>query len=298
LIVPVKGMKARRFSHLTSSIEPGSPKLHGKHASACPVSARGAFWRNRHAPKGLRFSRADPTEAICAYHPAPGDIVTKTGAAADTALKHGVPAAEAGVVCAVIHGRYGAPEAMMEHLVGHLTAPDVHYVLPRCAAEGWYAAPTCAPFGPDTEAEIARALSQVQADIDEAIAEAPAGTLLMVGGFSQGACLTIEYAATRGPWNGALFALTGCRVGACGHGRFMPELGGMPAYVSTGSGDPLIKVAEFSETIHALARAGARVRSDLFPRTDHVMSPTEVATVDAMLRRVAAGEPLFQCSAA
>jgi phospholipase/carboxylesterase len=197
-----------------------------------------------------------------------------------------------------IHGRYGAPEAMMEHLVDHLTAPEVHYVLPRCAAEGWYAAPTCAPFGTRTDAEIARALSQVQADIDETMAEAPAGTPLVIGGFSQGACLSIEYAASRGNWGGALFALTGCRVGACGHGRPVPDLGGMPAYISTGSGDPFIKLAEFSETLHALAKSGARIRSDLFPRTDHVMSPPEIATVDAMLRRVAAGQPLFTSGAA
>jgi phospholipase/carboxylesterase len=224
--------------------------------------------------------------------------VSKSGTAADAALTHGVPASEAKVVCVAIHGRYGAPEAMMEHLVGHLTAPDVHYVLPRCAAEGWYAAPSCAPFSTDTEEEIARALSQVQTNIEAAIAEAPAGTPMVVGGFSQGACLSIEYAASRGPWDGAVFALTGCRVGACGHGRPMPGMDAMPAYVSTGSGDPFIKVAEFSDTLHALAKAGARVRSDIFPRTDHVMSPAEVATVDAMLRRVAAGEPLFTCSAA
>lgn len=219
------------------------------------------------------------------------------GVAERTALTHGVAAERARVVCLAIHGRYGAPEAMMEHLVGHLTAPDVHYVLPRCAAEGWYRAPTCAEMTAETEAEIARALDQVEADVSAAMARAPEGVPLVIGGFSQGACLSIEYAAARGRWDGALFALTGCRVGACGHGRAMRDLEGLPAYVSTGSGDPFIKVAEFSETLHALARAGARVRSDLFPRSDHVMSPPEVATVDALLRRVAAGEPLFVSSA-
>lgn len=212
----------------------------------------------------------------------------------DTAPHHcGVPVEEAQVVCAVIHGRYGAPEAMMEHLVNHLSAPGVHYVLPRAAGEGWYAAPTCAEMCADTQAEIDAALQQVEADIARARAQAPSSARLVVGGFSQGACLTLEYAAARGSWEGAIFALTGCRVGAVGHDRPLADLDGFPAYVSTGSQDPFIRLPEFAQTVHALAGAGARVRSDLFPRSAHVMSPTEVATVDALLRRVAAGEPLF-----
>ncbi len=209
----------------------------------------------------------------------------------------GVPAEEAQVVCAVIHGRYGAPEAMMEHLVGHLTASGVHYVLPRAAGEGWYAAPTCAPMTAETESEIIAALAQIGADISAAQARAPSSARLVIGGFSQGACMALEFAAAGGPWDGALFALTGCRVGAAGHDRPLADLEGFPAYLSNGSRDPFIRLPEFAETIHALAGAGARIRSELFPRSAHVMSPTEVATVDALLRCVAAGEPLFQSPA-
>jgi phospholipase/carboxylesterase len=215
-----------------------------------------------------------------------------------TAPHHcGVPVDEAQVVCAVIHGRYGAPEAMMEHLVDHLTAPGVHYVLPRAAGEGWYAAKTCDPMTSETETEIDAALAQIEADITAARALAPASARLVIGGFSQGACMSLEFAASRGPWDGALFALTGCRVGAAGDNRPVAALDGFPAYMSTGSEDPFIRIPEFAQTLHALAVVGARVRSDLFPRSAHVMSPTEVATVDALLRRVAAGEPLFQSGA-
>ncbi len=208
-------------------------------------------------------------------------------------MRHGVPAAQAQVVCLTIHGRYGAPEAMMEHLVAHLTAPGVHYVLPRCAAEGWYAAPSAGPITPETEAEIARALAQVGADLSAALAEAPEGVPVVVGGFSQGACISLEYAARHGPWQGALFALTGHRVGAAGHARPVADLTGLEAYISTGSHDPFIKLAEFADTLRAFATAGARIRSEIFPRDAHVMSPAEIAQVDALLRRVAAREPLF-----
>ncbi len=48
-------------------------------------------------------------------------------------LVTGVPAAAARTLCVVIHGRHGAPETMTHELVRHLTAPDVHFVLPRAA---------------------------------------------------------------------------------------------------------------------------------------------------------------------
>jgi predicted esterase len=212
-------------------------------------------------------------------------------------LLYGVPAGEARVVCVVIHGRYGAPEAMMEHLVQHLTAPDVHYVLPRAAGEGWYTAPSCAPMQEDTRAEIARALAQVREETTRAQAEAPRDARLVIGGFSQGACLALEYAAAFGRWEGAAFALTGCRVGQPDGTAASADLGGFPLYLSTGSADPFIHLPDFCQTLRGLTAAGARVRADVFPRSDHVMSPAEVATVDALLRRARDDEPPFASAA-
>jgi predicted esterase len=193
----------------------------------------------------------------------------------------------------VIHGRYGAPEAMMEHLVQHLTAPDVHFVLPRASGSGWYTAPSCAPMQDDTRAEIARALAQIREDAARAQAQAPRDARLVIGGFSQGACIALEYAATFGRWEGAAFALTGCRVGQPDGTAVSADLGGFPLYMSTGSADPFIHLRDFCQTLRALTASGARVRADIFPRSDHVMSPAEVATVDALLRRALDGEPFF-----
>ncbi len=121
---------------------------------------------------------------------------------------------------------------------------------------------------------------------------------IVIGGFSQGACMTLELAMASGRWPGAAFCLTGFRVGCIGDERPAADLTGMPVYLSNGARDPFITLPEFSETLRELGVAGARVRSDLFPREAHVMSPPEIATVDAMLRAVADGSPLFCGSAA
>ena len=213
-------------------------------------------------------------------------------------LVAGVPAAAARALCVVLHGRHGAPEAMVHELVRHLTAPDVHYVLPRAAGNSWYDAPGSAPLTPKTQDQIRAGIDQIRRDIDAAQRHGAPRDRIVIGGFSQGACMTLEYAMAGGRWPGAAFCLTGFRVGCIGDERPASDLTGMPIYLSNGARDPFIALPEFAEALRELGAAGARVRSDLFPREAHVMSPPEIATVDAMLRAVAEDLPLFAGSAA
>ena len=213
-------------------------------------------------------------------------------------LTAGVPAREARVLCVAIHGRYGAPEAMMEHLVDHLTAPGVHYLLPRAAGNSWYDARGFDRLTRRTRDQIRASIDQIAGDIETAQAAGAPRDRVVVGGFSQGACMTLEYAHARGPWKGAACCLTGFRVGAVGDKRpVSEELADMPFYLSNGARDPFITLFEFAETVRELSACGARVRCDLFPREAHVMSPPEIATVDAVLRAVAEDRPLFEGSA-
>lgn len=214
------------------------------------------------------------------------------------ALTAGVPAAEAEVLCVAIHGRHGAPEAMMEHLVGHLSAPGVHYRLPRAAGNSWYDARGFDPLTDHTRAQIARAVDQIAAEVDAAVARGAPADRMVLAGFSQGACMTLEYAMARGPWSGAACALTGFRVGCAGDARATRDLAGLPIYLTDGAGDPFITLPEYADTLRELCAAGARVRADVFPRTAHVMSPPEVATVDAVLRAVAEGRAPLEAPAA
>lgn len=208
-------------------------------------------------------------------------------------LTAGVAAAEAQVLCVVIHGRYGAPEVMMDELVRRLSAPGVHYVLPRAAGNSWYDARGYDPLTPRTRDQIRAGVDQIGADIDATVAAGAPRDRLVIGGFSQGACMTLEYAMTRGPWQGAACALTGFRVGRAWDARPHADLTDFPVYLSNGARDPFITLPEYAATVRELAEAGARLRSDLFPRSAHVMSDPEVATFDEVLRAVADRAPVF-----
>jgi phospholipase/carboxylesterase len=209
----------------------------------------------------------------------------------------GVPAGEARVLFVAIHGRHGAPEAMMEHLIRHLTAPDVHVLLPRAAGNSWYDARGFDPLTRRTRDQIRASIDQIAGDIEAAQAAGAPRDRVVIGGFSQGACMTLEYLHARGAWPGAACCLTGFRVGAVGDRRPIASLPDMPVYLSNGARDPFITLFEFAETVRELSASGARVRCDLFPREAHVMSAPEIATVDSVLRAVAEDRPLFEGSA-
>lgn len=184
----------------------------------------------------------------------------------------------------------------MRELVDHLTAPGIHFVLPRAPENTWYEAKGNAPLTADTRAQIAAAIAQVARDIDEAAGNGAPARRLVIGGFSQGACLTLEYAMERGRWPGAACCLTGFRVGGAGDMRPVSELTDFPVYLSNGARDPFITLPEFAATLEELGQSGARVRCDLFPRQAHVMSRPEIAMFDDMLEAVASGREPFEAA--
>jgi phospholipase/carboxylesterase len=194
------------------------------------------------------------------------------------------------VACIFIHGRGQAPELMNEHVISRLTANDIAFVLP-CAVNGsWYDARAIDPRNETTKRQLQASLDQVRALVQSLRTGIP----MMIAGFSQGACLAIEYAMAFGPWNGALVALTGCRVGTEGDDVPTSKLNGMPVYLSGADADPWIPVNAFAQAAGTLGKAGARLRVDCFPGRQHEVSATEVSIVGDMLTCLANRQPLWE----
>ena len=192
------------------------------------------------------------------------------------------------VLCIFLHGRNQTPEEMEATVIGRLSARDVAFALPRAGAATWYAAKAVDPLTDATRAELAQSLADLAGAIASLRAAAPKRPLL-IAGFSQGACLSLElaFAGTSPP--DAVAALTGCRVGtaACQRaGRLAPNL---PVYLTGGSSDPWIPVAAFSEAATELGRARAVLRADIFPDRPHEVSAPEIAMLDGMLTDLALG---------
>ena len=211
-----------------------------------------------------------------------------------TPLLRGEPLQSADVVCVFVHGRGQSPELMDEAVIRRLTTAGVAYVLPRAPTGAWYAARAVDPLTEQSRGQLTASLEHVKAAIHAACGQARPGTPLLLAGFSQGACLVLEYALKFGPWAGALASLTGCRVGVSTDERPLSDLAGVPVYMTAADADPWIPVSNWAEAAEAMAKAKARLRADFFPGRGHEPSPPEIIVLDKMLAALAARKPLWQ----
>jgi phospholipase/carboxylesterase len=200
----------------------------------------------------------------------------------------GVAPSKAKVLCIFVHGRSQSPEEMEAAVIHRLSAPDVAFALPRAKDKTWYSARAIDPLTAETRAELTQSLKDLAIAIGDFRAKAP-GLPLVLAGFSQGACLSLEHAFTGTQSPDALAAFTGCRVGLPGDDRPANLPSGLPVYLSAGSADPWIPVQAFAETAAALGQAEAKLRCDVFPARPHEVSATEIALLDGVLTDLAAG---------
>jgi predicted esterase len=190
-------------------------------------------------------------------------------------LWHGAAPADAGVAAVVLHGRGQTPQDMLPMLAD---LQGVTAALPMAVGKSWYKARAVDPLSDATRGDLAASLAALEATI-ALVRKAVPGRPLLLAGFSQGACLAIEYALSRGGWDGALVALTGARVGAATDARPRAGLNAMPVYLSGGDADPWIPVAAWAAAAGELAQAGARLTAEVFPGRAHEVSAAEQAVL-------------------
>lgn len=213
-------------------------------------------------------------------------------------VQFGARPGDAKVLCVFVHGRTQSPEDMIEQVVGRLSASDVAFALPRAEGNSWYAARATDPLTDMTRLQLDASLDYLNDVISDLRLAAGEGKPLLLGGFSQGACLSMEYAMKFGAWNGAMVNLTGCRVGRHSDQRPFSDLDNMPVYLTGSDDDPWIPVQAFAEASEAFGKARAKLRCELFPGRTHQASAMEVAALDAMLSDLARGDQPFQRVAA
>lgn len=211
--------------------------------------------------------------------------------AAPDHMHHGEPLARAQAVCVLVHGRGQTPEEMIGQVVAQVAVPGVAWVLPRAEGKSWYKARAIDPLTDETRAQVAAALDVVS----EAVAVGQ-GKPVVLAGFSQGACVSLEWAFAHGPKVAACVALTGCRVGVAGDARPLSALAGLPVYLTGSDNDPWIPVAAFAEAAADLGRAQARLRAELFPGRPHTSTVAECAALADILSRLIAGRPAMEAT--
>ncbi len=206
----------------------------------------------------------------------------------------GAPLGRARAAVVLLHGRGATAEGMLD-LADALAQPDVAYRAPQASGRTWYPRSFLAPLALN-EPHLTSALAAVGRVVDGVEAEGVPAERTVLLGFSQGACLALEYAARHPRRYGGVVALSGGLIGADEwRGADPPadklfeytgSLDGTPVFLGCSDVDPHIPLVRVETSAEVLWGLGAAVEKRIYPGAGHTVVPDEVKAVRGLLSRV------------
>ena len=195
--------------------------------------------------------------------------------------------AESAVV--LIHGRGDSSRGILA-LAPELQAPRTVFVAPQAMGFSWY------PYSFLSEVEsnepwLSSALSRVEAAVTTVTAVIPRNRVVLMG-FSQGACLVLEFAARNAQRYGGLVGFSGGLIGPDGTPRdYRGSLERTPVFLGCSDVDAHIPVSRVHESARVLDSLGGEVEERIYPGMGHTINGDEIAWVSRMLTSISAEEP-------
>jgi predicted esterase len=185
----------------------------------------------------------------------------------------------------MIHGRSATAETILS-LVPAIDTPGFAYLAPQADGNTWYPNSFLAPI-PSNEPGISSGIAAIT-DVLLRIAEAgipPERTMLL--GFSQGACLSLEYSARNARRYGGVAGLSGGLIGPDETPRDYPgSFAGTPIFIGCSDVDSHIPAERVKDSARILGEMGASVTMRLYPGMGHLVNDDEVSTVRTMMAAV------------
>jgi predicted esterase len=200
-------------------------------------------------------------------------------------LAAGPPLDRATAAVILVHGR-GATAQSILSLAAELAHRETAYLAPQAAGNSWYPYSFLAPIARN-EPDLSSGLTLIGEMLDRlnAAGIAPERTLLL--GFSQGACLVLEFAARHARRYGGVAGLSGGLIGPDGTPRdHVGSLEGTPVFLGCSETDFHIPQERVHHSAAVLERLGGQITTRLYPNLGHTINQDELAFVREMMERI------------
>jgi phospholipase/carboxylesterase len=189
----------------------------------------------------------------------------------------------------LVHGR-GATADDILSLADHLNVAGYALLAPQAPGNTWYPYSFLSPVQ-NNEPYLSAALEQVYAAVEHALAQGIAPEQVYLAGFSQGACLTAEYAARHARRYGGLALFTGGLIGEqIDRSRYQGDFQGTPVFIGSANPDFHVPVERVYATANILREMGAAVTEKVYAGMGHTIIPDEMVQANRFVFRSAPDE--------
>jgi phospholipase/carboxylesterase len=203
-------------------------------------------------------------------------------------LRIGAPLAKARGVVILLHGR-GSSADDIAGLADVFNSSQLAYLAPEAANHSWYPQRFLVPPS-HNEPWLSSALATIDTLVTEALdAGIPSEHIALVG-FSQGACLSLEYASRHPRRYGFVAGLSGALIGPTDTSRDCVDLQQTPVLLGCADHDAHIPLEHVEHSATALAAFNADVTKQIYPGSAHTVFPAEVDWLKKQSARLLAKE--------
>lgn len=189
---------------------------------------------------------------------------------------------EANKALVMVHGR-GASAADILSLANHLDVKDFALVAPQATNHTWYPYSFIAP-PKQNEPWLSSALDTLKAATDDIINQGIKAEDIYLLGFSQGACLTLEFAARHAQRWGGVIAFTGGLIGdKIDRSNYTGNFNETPVFIGSSNPDMHVPVERVYATTNILKEMGANVTEKVYAGMGHTIIEDEIVQANLVL---------------
>lgn len=184
----------------------------------------------------------------------------------------------------LIHGRGANPQSILS-LTRHLELKDTAFIAPEAAHNSWYPYSFLAPVE-DNQPALDSALEAIHELATDLQARGFSAQNIFFLGFSQGACLTLEYVTRHAQRYGGIIAFTGGLIGKqLDMSYYKGNFSDTPVLITTGDPDPHVPVARVEETVRIMEMMHAKVTLKIYKGRPHTILGEELELANGILRQ-------------
>lgn len=185
-------------------------------------------------------------------------------------------------VLILLHGRGASAEDILS-LATYLEVKDYTLLAPQATNHTWYPYSFMAP-PQQNEPWLSSALALLKETVEDLKALGIPSERIYFLGFSQGACLTLEFVTRNAARYGGVVAFTGGLIGD----KIYPEhyagdFNQTPVFIGTGNPDPHVPVERVYATANILRDKNAQVTEKVYDGMGHTINSDEIEQANKLV---------------